>query len=56
MTIKLKSIKLWLTVAFTALFTFLLISKNISETVYSNLMTIIVLSYFSANTVIKFKK
>ena len=38
---KLKSIKLWLTIAFTGLFTYLLISKNISEDIYSNLLTII---------------
>jgi len=53
---KLKSIKLWLTIAFTGLFTYLLMSKNISETIYSNLLTIIILSYFGANTVIKFNK
>jgi len=53
---KLKSIKLWLTIAFTGLFTYLLISKNISEDIYSNLLTIIILSYFGANTAIKFNK
>ena len=53
---KFTSRKLILTILFTALFTILLIKKTIAEGVYSDLMTIMLLSYFGANAAIKLKK
>ena len=55
-TSKLKSIKLILTVVFVSLFVWLLKDKSISEVSFVNLISIIVISYFTANTTGKFTK
>ena len=53
---KLKSIKLYMTMAFTILFTILLAKSILDQQSYVSLMSIMLMSYFGANAVTKFAK